>query len=117
MLCFLLPTQPGASETVPKPSRNRPETARVQNRYLSKGFHWKIVDFSIPGRSRPGPALLLAELRTTDLAVWSEVHKVESPVWGELQTTASLGLLLSSLCSGAWALCLAMFSGTTCRAW
>ena len=33
-------------------------------------------------------------------------------MWGEQQTTACLGLLLSSLCSGAWALCLAMFSGT-----
>ena len=41
----------------PKPSRNRPETARVQNRYFSKGFQWKIDGFSIPGRSRPGPAL------------------------------------------------------------
>ena len=41
----------------PKPSRNRPETARVQNRYFSKGFQLKIDGFSIPGRSRPGPAL------------------------------------------------------------
>ena len=39
----------------PKPSRNRPETARVQNRYLSKGFQLKIDGFSIPGRSRPRP--------------------------------------------------------------
>ena len=65
-------------------------------------------------------ALLLAELRTTDLAVWSEVHRLESPLWGEQQTMASLGLLLTSLCggaptsmhSGAWALCIAMCSGT-----
>ena len=65
-------------------------------------------------------ALLLAELRTTDLAVWSEVHRLESPLWGEQQTTASLGLLLTSLCSGAatslhsgaWALFIAMLSGT-----
>ena len=41
-------------------------------------------------------ALLLAELRTTDLAVWSEVHRLESPLWGEQQTMASLGLLLTS---------------------
>jgi len=41
----------------PKPSRNRPETARVQNRYFSKGFQLKIDGFSIPGRSRPDPAL------------------------------------------------------------
>ena len=41
----------------PKPSRNHPETARVQNRYFSKGFQLKIDGFSIPGRSRPGPAL------------------------------------------------------------
>ena len=65
-------------------------------------------------------ALLLAELRTTELAVWSEVHRLESPLWGEQQTTASLGLLLTSLCSGAatslhsgaWALFIAMLSGT-----
>jgi len=40
-----------------KSSRNCPETARVQNRYFSKGFQWKIDGFPIPGRSRPGPAL------------------------------------------------------------
>ena len=64
-------------------------------------------------------ALLLAELRTTELAVWSEVHRLESPLWGEQQTTASLGLLLTSLCSGAasslhsgaWPLCIAMLCG------
>ena len=63
---------------------------------------------------------LLAELRTTDLAVWSEVHRLESPLWDEQQTMASLGLLLTTLCggaatslhSGAWALCIAMCSGT-----
>ena len=43
----------------PKPSRNRPETARVQNRYFSKGFQLKIDGFSIPGRSRPDPSLPL----------------------------------------------------------
>ena len=41
----------------PKLSQNRPETARVQNRYFSKGSQLKIDGFSIPGRSRPGPAL------------------------------------------------------------
>ena len=41
----------------PQASRNRPETAQVQNRYLSKGCHLEIDGFSIPGRSRPDPAL------------------------------------------------------------
>ena len=41
-----------------------PRTAKIarntigsQNRYFLKGIEKKIVDFSIPGRSRPGPAL------------------------------------------------------------
>ena len=34
----------------------------AQNRYLLKRFQLKIVDFSIPGCSRPGPALKINTL-------------------------------------------------------
>ena len=54
-------------------------------------------------------ALLLAELRTTDLAVWGELGRVELAVWGELGATACLGLLSGLFC-GALALCLTLLS-------
>ena len=49
--CFFgrrpLPTRPGA-----------------QHQYFLKGFQLKITDFSIPGRSRPGPALKIDTFST-----------------------------------------------------
>ena len=94
------------------PGRSRPRAWRCTRLRARQCLHHAVALLLVV-------ALLLAELRTTELAVWSEVHRLESPLWGEQQTTASLGLLLTSLCSGAasslhsgaWPLCIAMLCG------
>ena len=67
------------------PGRSRPRAWRCRRLRARPCLHHAVALLLVV-------ALLLAELRTTDLAVSSEVHRLESPLWGQQHTTASLGL-------------------------